>query len=961
MNDRLLRRVVSALVLFALIGATSSGFAAVQSATYRGTMEIVRYDVSPALKDIPEVPIPLNLQDWGGLIADPAGSDNPKYGKQTPDQAVQKAGPTQDIPDPVVNFDATPNVAGFSPPDPVGDIGPNHYVVMSNVHFEIYNRAGTSLFGPAANNTLWAGFGGPCQTQNAGDPIVLYDQFVDRWILTQFTSTAEAGTGLFYNCVAVSMTSDPLGNYHRYQISNGTVFPDYPKFGVGEDAYYISTRDFNGGAYSSIGAFAMNKQDLINGVFNANTVIGFLVDRSIPENVGDGILPMDIDGDTLPPVDSPHYFVGTMDDGGPYGAAQDAMTVWEFVVDFVTPANSSFTLTDIVPIADYDTIFPCSGRNCIDQPDTTVGLDHQGYRQRPLHRAAYRNFGTHEAIVTNQSVEADNAISGIRWWELRDPGGVPTIHQEGTFAPGVEDGIHRWFGSAAMDSAGNIGLGYSAGSETVYPSIRYSGRLFTDESGAMLQGEGEFVAGTGSQTSTGSRWGDYTSLNVDPLDDCTFWYVNEYVPVTSTAGWQLRVGAFKFDECGESGFAMSPASPPEVLICAGDDANWDLNLGSIEGFTDPVSLSATGNPGGTSTGFSVNPVSLPGTSTLTISGTGGVADGNYPIEVTGTAAGVDNRVVNLSLDVVAAEPGQSTLLTPADSAIDTALNPTFTWTDVGADDYTIEVATDPGFSNIVISETVNTTEFTPFEFLSSGATYYWRVRGNNACGPSVNSAVFSFTTMSLPGDCPAGQATVVAQLFDFESGAQGWTSGSNLGPNTWALSGANPNSGAQHWHVNDVDEPSDTFLTSPSVSIPNGLGNLTFRFFNFQNFEAPGGPDECWDGGMLEVSTNGGANFVEVTNGDLLTDPYDGALRADSDNPLGNRQAWCGAPQPYLDSRVDISGLAGENDVVFRFRVGTDVAAGAPGWDIDDVAIVGCSTVLEFDHGFENGDAPPER
>jgi hypothetical protein len=956
-------RIGSALlVLFVFLSITSPAVAETASGTYRGTLEVVKFDVSPALRDIPPIQITDQLDQWGTLIVDPSGTDGrPSYGPQSRDEIVQSSAPSQEIPSPDVSFNALPNVAGFAPPDPVGDIGPMHYVAMSNVHFAVYDRAGAVLFGPAANNTLWSGFGGQCESQNAGDPVILYDQFSDRWLFTQFTGNAEPGTGNFYNCVALSQTSDPTGPWYRWQVSNGTLFPDYPKYGVGEEAYFISTRDFMGNSYAGIGAYAMNRAEMVAG--NANpTIISFAIDRSNPAIVGDGLLPMDVDGFDFPPADSPHYYVGSQDDGGPYGAPQDALNVWEFIVDFVTPANSSFTLTDTVMMSPYDTIYPCGGgRSCIPQPGTANRLDHQGYRQRPLHRAAYRNFGTHESIVTLQSVEAAPNIAGMRWWELRVSGAEGPasweIFQEGTYAPGVQDGIHRWFGSIAQDSAGNMGIGYSASNETTFPSVWYSGRLATDALGTMDQGEGVIVDGTGSQTGGGNRWGDYSSMNVDPLDDCTFWYVTEYVPVTSSAGWQLRVGAFRFDECGDPGFTLSVSTDTEVSICQGDEAMYGLNIGSVAEFDMPVTLSATGNPGGTSVSFDPNPVTpLPGTSTMTLGNTGAVAVGSYPMEITGMATGADNRTADVSVNVFDAVPGTPTLLTPADMATDVVLTPTFDWTDTGAEEYVIEVATDLGFSNIVYSETTTEHQTTLATPLLSNTTYYWRVRALNACGPSADTEIRSFTTQSLPGDCDVGETESIAYLFDFEDGAQGWVSGTNQGANTWTLSSANPFAGTQHWHVDDQGVTTDTFLTSPVMEIPAGLTNLTFRFWNYQHFETPPVPN-CWDGGLLEVSTNGGGTFVEVPTVDMLTDPYDGPLQ-DASNPLQGRQAWCGAPQPYTDSRVDISDLAGESNVMFRFRVATDVTAGAPGWDIDNVTVQGCSAFLEFFDSFETPELP---
>ena len=433
----------------------------------------------------------------------------------------------------------------------MGDVGLNHYVAMSNLYFQIYDKTGVSVYGPAANNTLWSGFGGKCESDNAGDPIVLYDQLSDRWILTQFTSPTSGSP--YYNCVAVSTTPDPTGTYYRWAFSTGSNFPDYPKYGVWPDALYISTREFAGGSsFAGIGVYAVNRAELVTGN-PSPTVVSFVVTPAVAGgdyNIGDGLLPSDLDGTELPPANSPNYYMGSMDDGGQYGAPQDALTLWKFTVDFATPANSSFVLSNTIPIANFDTQFSlCSGRSCIPQPGTSNRVDILSYRQRPIHRLAYRNFGTHESLVTNQSVEAATGVAGNRWWEIRDPNGTPTIYQEGTFAPGVSDGIHRWMASVAMDQSGNMALGYSASDGTsTYPSVWYTGRLVDDPLGTMPQGESSIVDGAGSQTSS-QRWGDYSSLNIDPADDCTFWYVNQYFP-TSGTNWVLRIGAFAFDTCG---------------------------------------------------------------------------------------------------------------------------------------------------------------------------------------------------------------------------------------------------------------------------------------------------------------------------------------------------------------------------------------------------------------------------
>jgi len=539
-----LRRVTVALWFAGLAGAgTVVAAEAAQTADppkaiFRGAFKAVKMDVSPPLRSMVPSLVPLREEEEGD-------DDRPfpsarAFGPQDVDKSVQtRVGPGE-IPGPNVSWDGFTNVAGFTPPDSDGDVGPNHYVIMVNVHFAVYTKTGTLLFGPVPNNTLWAGFGGACQSQNAGDPVVLHDQLADRWILTQFTSAAP-----FLNCLAVSTTADPTGTYFRYALPvPSNVLPDYPKWGIWPDAYYLSTREVNAGL---IGAYAIDRAAVLTGNPGAQ-VVSFAAPVGGQPNGGDGLLPADLDGTVLPPAGSPNYFVGTMDNGGPYGAPQDAITFWKFHVDFTTPANSTFTLTNTLPVDPFDSIFPCapSARECIPQPGTTIKIDHLGYRQRPTFRLAYRNFGTHESLVTNQSVEAPAGIAGIRWYEIRSPSTTPVIFQQGTYSPGATDTIHRWMGSIAMDRGGNMGLAYSAANTAVFPSIRYTGRLSTDPPGTMPQGEGTIVNGTGSQLSTGFRWGDYTALTLDPVDDCTFWYVNEYYPVTSTNQWRMRVGSFTF-------------------------------------------------------------------------------------------------------------------------------------------------------------------------------------------------------------------------------------------------------------------------------------------------------------------------------------------------------------------------------------------------------------------------------
>jgi hypothetical protein len=510
------------------------------------------FDVSPPLRDLAKRTVSATTStdlppERGPVVADRGHSPDGALQRET---AVRQD-PLEQISPPRINFEGVANSANprlISPPDPDGDVGPNHYVQMVNVQYAVYSKAGTRLVGPAQVGTLFADFPITDCTGFNGDPIVLYDQESDRWLLSQFTVQGPE----FWNCVAISATPDPTGPYFRYAFSTGPNFPDYPKYGVWRDSYFLSTREFppDEEAPASIGAYALEKAKMIAGDPNARAIGFLLPPGDTPGLGGDGLLPTDWDGARPPRKGTPNWFVGTQDDGGPYGASFDALNVFEFHVDWTQP-RATFGLAAQLPVAEFDSIFPCAptSRHCIDQPGTVNKLDILSYRQRPTWRLAYRNFGTYESLVTNQSVEARPGEAGVRWYELRRPRGAvtPSLFQQGTFAPG--DGVHRWMGSIAQDKNGNMALGYSVSNATdVHPGIRYTGRLAGDPAGLLARGEQTLINGTGAQL-TSQRWGDYTSMHIDPSDECTFWYTNEYFQTSSANGWQTRIGSFKFPSC----------------------------------------------------------------------------------------------------------------------------------------------------------------------------------------------------------------------------------------------------------------------------------------------------------------------------------------------------------------------------------------------------------------------------
>ncbi|HAE58716.1 MAG TPA: hypothetical protein DCG54_04195, partial [Anaerolineae bacterium] len=479
-----------------------------------------------------------------------------KSGKTDP-SIVQDAPVGNSMPATIANFEGVGNVNGVLPPDTVGDIGYDpisgnkYYMQWVNLSFQIWNvtnpAAPVSTYGPAAGNTLFTSLGGICASNNDGDPIVLFDQLANRWMVSQF---ALGFPNNFHQCIAVSASADPNGVWYLYDFQTSTsLMNDYPHFGVWPDGYYMTVNQFNGTSFAWEGAGVA--------VFERDTMLQGLASRMIYIDIGGttldygGMLPTDLDGSAIPPVGTPNYFM-EWDDSTWLSDPTDTLRVWEFDVDWANTANTTFGANAsfdpnlLVPTADVNPELTCSGRSCIPQPGTSQGLD--AIADRLMHRLVYRDFGTHQSIVGNHTVNAAAAgsLAGIHWFELRDTGTGFGMHQEGVYAPDTEQ---RWMGSIAMDASGNMALGYSISSSAVYPSIGYTGRLVGDPLNQLAQGETVMIAGGGSQTSTSARWGDYSSMTLDPQDDCTFWYTQEYYQTTSSAGWRTRIGSFKFPSC----------------------------------------------------------------------------------------------------------------------------------------------------------------------------------------------------------------------------------------------------------------------------------------------------------------------------------------------------------------------------------------------------------------------------
>src|SRR5882757_1634152 len=312
----------------------------------------VAFDVSPAVRSLPRITRPRTYAPDTILEMRPerGESEGPiahRVKDRSRDGALQLFKPTPSIPAPLLTFEGMSNQDNFNifgfrvnPPDPNGEVGPNHYVEMINLVFAVYDKNGNKLVGPVDTGSLWAGFAIPDCTDPSGDPVVLYDQLEDRWLLSQFTTRGP----IYYNCVAISRTGDPTGAYFRYAFSAGPFFPDYPKYGVWRKSYVLTSRDFgNDGSYG-ISVYGLERTKMLNGNPNARAVHFFLDSAVVPLNlIGDGLLPADIDGSRLPPGTAPAPLVGTQDDDIPYGATVDALNIWDMSVVWKQTPIASIT------------------------------------------------------------------------------------------------------------------------------------------------------------------------------------------------------------------------------------------------------------------------------------------------------------------------------------------------------------------------------------------------------------------------------------------------------------------------------------------------------------------------------------------------------------------------------------------------------------------------------------------
>jgi hypothetical protein len=933
--------------------------------THPTVIHASRHDVSAPMRDIvrnmpPQAPMGTEDEPYliPNILLKPSGISGAQHSLgKIQNSPLGVMAPPVDL-----SFEAISSATsgcGCLPPDTNGDVSDQHYIQWVNTRWAIYDKTdGTQVQAPMSGASFFVGFGGKCETTNSGDPLALWDPRAQRWVMSQFVTSAP-----YAQCVAVSTTSDPMGTYNRYEF-DWPNFGDYPKMGVwtddsgSQDAYLLTTHEFNSAsAFMGAAFIALERDKMLNGEDAA--MVRF------PGFDAYGVEPINLLGQLNAPANACGGYTH-------FDANTSEYLFWDVCLNWATPASSTISAAPTrvagAPFIGYYDEVPQQGSSAGLDPFGTHIMYHANARAFPA------DAPTRVSLVVNHTVQGDVQQAAVNWihFNLDDHGQTfttptpldKTLLEEGTYAPDAEN---RWMGGIAIDGSGNIGVGYSESSADMHPQVMITGRTSEDPPG-MLEDEQNCTAGiaNGSQTSTSNRWGDYSNMSVDPVDQCTFYFTNEYYPTTAGASWHTRVCTFKFPSCGEPDFALVSQTPPRIEMCGAtstSDPSYTLRAGVLNGFTGAVNLTAKGVPAGATADFSVNPINAPGSSTLTLTGGAALPSGEYEMTVDGVS-GASTRTLALSLGISANNPARERLQSPADAATEVKVRPTLTWAvddtlfangfenassspaGEGTDalNYTVEVATDSDFANIIASATVETTSWTLDTTLDSTTTYYWRVTPHNYCGDGPVSTTFSFTT-GVPGECPSGTTATTLYEDAFESGVNGWTVGGS-GGTAWAQGTPPAGTGMSTtvWQVPNNTVTSDQTLDSPAIALPSTAASVILSFDAYHKSE-DNGPGACWDLSSMEYSTDG-TTFSYLDGGHFFTDPYNG--NASNDTPVGSRLGWC-FPGPAgtnvpTHSIVDLDGFIGQT-VTLRYRMTTDsnTSAAAPnGFLIDNFKVEVC-------------------
>ncbi len=841
---------------------------------------------------------------------------------------------------PIVNVDGL-GYTGVNPSDTNGDVGLDYYIQSinngSSSGILIVNKSDGTIASQFLLNAIAAGSGTGCGGGD-GDPVIMFDQLADnaagqpkgRWVLTEFTPTSF--------CVYISKTADPIGStsstWFIYEFgSDSGNRPDYPKFGVWNDAYYI-------GANESNRQYALDRINMLAG----QTARGYQVFQTVglPGFGFQHMMPADADGNIPPPAGAPGIFMRHRDSeyhGDPGG--DDVLEIWEFTTDFDTPANSSITGPINIVVSEFDTNLGGTnfGDLSVPQPDGATNLF--PLKQPLMWRVQHRTIDTKQYLVGNMVTDVDgNDYHGVRWWQLERPAATTnggwTLKDEGTYT--LNDGVHRWMASAAMDGDGNIAIGYNTSSSSVYAGMRYAGRLKDDPAGTLPRGETSIIEGSASNGS--GRYGDYTSLSVDPVDECTFWYTAQYNP---TSNWNTRIASFKFEQCGCL-LALNPINVTSVTNAAANDVqiSWDDS-------SEP-----------TMTIYKVYRTTTAGTGYIEI---GTVADTSPGVGGSGTYTYNDNTVSagTTYYYIIRSSDGVSCLtptsnevsvtatgvctLAPTFSGIENASNPAIaqctndlSWSSgasqcpngAGTLNYSVYRST----SSVFTPNTGNqiATGLTALSYndmdssLVSGTEYFYIVRAEDLDNNLEDDNTVTYSSIPTGPIVPSAFNEDLEGYADIASAeAGGWIRIQDAGAEVWDLQfGDDHTTGTGNAFVStDVPTATDKSIATKEF-VPTATSVLSFfHKFDFEN---------NWDGGRLEITTDGGANWIDL-GADITSGAYNGALSNGSGAP-----AWTGNLATFTEVTVDLSAYASQL-VQVRWRSTTDTSVGAGDWKVDDIDI----------------------
>lgn len=858
---------------------------------------------------------------------------------------------------------------GVNPSDTNGDVGIDHYVQSINNGSSsgvlILNKSDGSVASEFVMDAIAAGSGTGCGA-GTGDPIIMYDQFVDngagnpkgRWVLTEFTNTSL--------CLYISKTHDPIGpqnssTWYIYEFDSASGgLPDYPKFGVWQDGYYV-------GANESNRLYAFDRDNMLNGdpargyqVFQAPGLPGFGFQH---------MMPADADGDTMPPSDAPAIFMRHRDSEyhGDNGG-DDVLELWEFATDFDTPANSALTGPTNIVVSEFDTNLGGTNFGDLSVPQPS-GTNLFPLKQPLMWRVQHRTIEDKQYLVGNMVTDVDgNDYHGVRWWQLERPAATSaggwSLKDEGTYTN--NDGVHRWMASAAMDGSGNIAVGYNTSGTSTFAGMRYAGRLKDDPPGTMIRGENSVIEGSAANGS--SRYGDYASLSVDPVDECTFWYTAQYNP---SSQWSTRVGSFRFESCG-----CQLSLTPVTLNAATTPNDNTVGLSWDDAVDAEVSAYQVYRSTTSGSGYV-----LIDTVTDTTPGVGG--DGQYTYEDTTVSGGSSYYYVVRTTDGAACDAGDSNEVSATATGLCT-IAPTFSgisavtnqasatcalavsWTaaasmcpsDNGQISYDVFRSETSGFtpdlSNQVASD-LDVLSFTDQDILSD-VDYYYVVRATDSSNQISNDvdneqggfATGLFTTAPFVDDLESYVDLAAAE-------SAGWSHGAQSGSDDWRLLTGNDNTtGTGNAFVStDVPEVSDKFMVTREFT-PTGSSVLSF----YHNHTFESGTNGDYDGGVLEISMDGGTTWQDLGS-DITTGGYNVALAGGYDHPFAPAPAWGADSNGFYLVEVDLSAYAGQIAKV-RWRMGTDNSVGDGDWLIDDITITdageyGVCNLFDPDLIFKNG------